>query len=142
MENTILEDIMLATEESFTIGRQMYYMKTMKGFTSTKLEVRDSINNHIKKQIKLEEKAKEGVRKDSSLAQRITVYFYVTMCVTSVVIQTINPNLVITGFVASVSTMMVFLVLVNPTNYFDKELDILNLAAFRDVFEQYSFRKK
>ena len=81
-------------------------------------------------------------RKDSSLAQRITVYFYVTMCVTSVVIQTINPNLIITGFVASVSTMMVFLVLVNPTNYFDKELDILNLAAFRDVFEQYSFRKK
>jgi hypothetical protein len=67
MENTILEDIMLATEESFTIGRQMYYMKTMKGFTSTKLEVRDSINNHIKKQIKLEEKAKEGVRKDPSL---------------------------------------------------------------------------
>lgn len=67
MENTILEDIMLATEESFTIGRQMYYMETMKGFTSTKLEVRDSINNHIKKQIKLEEKAKEGVRKDPSL---------------------------------------------------------------------------
>ena len=67
MENTILEDIMLATEESFTIGRQMYYMKTMKGFTSTKLEVRDSINNHIKKQIKLEEKAKEGVKKDPSL---------------------------------------------------------------------------
>lgn len=67
MENTILKDIMLATEESFTIGRQMYYMETMKGFTSTKLEVRDSINKHIKKQIKLEEKAKEGVRKDPSL---------------------------------------------------------------------------
>ena len=67
MESTILEDIMLATDESFTIGRQMYYMETMKGFTATKLEVRDSINNHIKKQIQLEEKAKEGVRKAPSL---------------------------------------------------------------------------
>ena len=67
MENTILEDIMLATDESFTIGKQMYYMETMKGFTATKLEVRDSINNHIKKQIQLEEKVKERIKNDSSL---------------------------------------------------------------------------
>ena len=67
MENTIFEDIMLATEESFNIGRQMYYMKTMKGFTSTKLKVRDSINNHIKKQIQLEEKVKERIKNDSFL---------------------------------------------------------------------------
>ena len=81
-------------------------------------------------------------RKQSSVSQRITVYFYVTMCVTSVVIQTFNPQLIITGFIASVSTMMVFLALVNPTNYFDKETDILNLPAFRDVFDQYKFRNK
>ena len=82
------------------------------------------------------------LRKKATISQRVTVYFYVTMCVTSVVIQTINPKLIITGFVASVSTMMVFLALVNPTNYFDKETDILNLAAFRDVFEQYRFRNR
>ena len=81
-------------------------------------------------------------RKEASASQRITVYFYITMCVISVVIQTINPKLIITGFVASVSTMMVFLALVNPTNYFDKETDVLNLSAFRDVFAQYQFRNK
>ncbi|MBR5032639.1 MAG: EAL domain-containing protein [Treponema sp.] len=82
------------------------------------------------------------LRKEATRAQRLTVYFYITMCVTSVVIQTINPKLIITGFVASIATMMVFLVLVNPTNYFDKETDILNLPAFRDVFAQYQFKKK
>ncbi|MBO4628520.1 MAG: EAL domain-containing protein [Treponema sp.] len=81
-------------------------------------------------------------RKEASASQRITVYFYITMCVISVVIQTINPKLIITGFVASVSTMMVFLALVNPTNYFDKETDVLNLSAFRDVFAQYQFRNR
>lgn len=80
MENTILEDIMLATDESFTIGRQMYYMKTMKGFTATKFEVRDSINNHIKKQIQLEEKAKEEVRKDHSLddTSKVRLIIYIS----------------------------------------------------------------
>ena len=82
------------------------------------------------------------LRKEATLTQRITVYFYITMCVISVVIQTLKPNLIITGFIASISTMMVFLALVNPTNYFDKEMDLLNLSAFRDVFEQSKFRNK
>ena len=81
-------------------------------------------------------------RKQASLVQRITVYFYITMCVASVIIQTFKPALIITGFVASLSTMMVFLALVNPTNYFDKEIDTLNLPAFRDVFQQYTFKNK
>ena len=82
------------------------------------------------------------LRSEASLTQRITVYFYIAMCVTSVVIQTINPDLIITGFVASISTMMCFLSLVNPTNYFDKETDLLNLAAFSDIFEQHKFKNK
>lgn len=82
------------------------------------------------------------LRKEASFSQRITVYFYITMCSVAVVIQTINPNLIITGFIAAISTMMVFLSLVNPTNYFDKEMDLLNLTAFHDVYEQYRFRNK
>ena len=82
------------------------------------------------------------LRKEASLTQRLTVYFYISTCVASVVIQTVNPNLIITGFIASISTMMVFLALVNPTNYFDKEMDVLNLTAFRDVFAQNTFREK
>ena len=82
------------------------------------------------------------LRKEATLSQRITVYFYITMCTIAVIIQTVNPNLIIIGFISAISTMMVFLALVNPTNYFDKEMDLLNLDAFRDVFDQYSFRNK
>jgi EAL domain-containing protein (putative c-di-GMP-specific phosphodiesterase class I) len=82
------------------------------------------------------------LRKEATLVQRYTVYFYITMCVIAAVIQANNSSLVIIGFIESVSTMMVFLTLVNPTNYFDKEMDVLNLQAFRDVFEQHKFKKK
>ena len=82
------------------------------------------------------------LRKEASVTQRVTVYFYITACVASVVIQTLIPGLRITGFIASISTMMCFLSLVNPTNYFDKETDLLNITAFRDVFEQNRFRNK
>ncbi len=82
------------------------------------------------------------LRKEASRSQRYTVYFYIAMCVTAALIQGINSSLVVIGFVAAVSTMMVFLSLVNPTNYFDKEMDLMNLAAFRDVFEQNKFKNK
>jgi EAL domain-containing protein (putative c-di-GMP-specific phosphodiesterase class I) len=38
--------------------------------------------------------------------------------------------------------MMAFLALVNPSNYIDKEMNILNKAAFRDVADQAIFRGK
>ena len=82
------------------------------------------------------------LRKKATATQRITVYFYIAACISSVVLQTMFDNLIITGFIASISTMMFFLTLVNPTNYFDKETDLLNLAAFRDVYEQSGFRNK
>ncbi|MBO6100549.1 MAG: EAL domain-containing protein, partial [Spirochaetaceae bacterium] len=82
------------------------------------------------------------LRKEASRSQRYTVYFYITMCVIAALIQWVNRSLVIIGFIAAVSTMMVFLSLVNPTNYFDKEMDLLNLTAFRDVYAQYTFRNK
>ena len=82
------------------------------------------------------------LRKEASRSQRYTVYFYITMCVIAALIQGMNRSLVIIGFIAAVSTMMVFLSLVNPTNYFDKEMDLLNLTAFRDVYAQYAFKNK
>ena len=82
------------------------------------------------------------LRKGATRSQRFTVYFYIAMCILAAVIQGFNRSLVIIGFIASVSTMMVFLSLVNPTNYFDKEMDLLNLTAFRDVFLQYKYKNK
>ena len=82
------------------------------------------------------------LRKEATRSQRYTVYFYIAMCVAAALIQGMNTSLVVIGFVAAVSTMMVFLSLVNPTNYFDKEMDLMNLAAFRDVFDQYKFKNK
>ena len=82
------------------------------------------------------------LRKEASHSQRFTVYFYIAMCIIAAMIQGMNYSLVIIGFIASVSTMMVFLSLVNPTNYFDKEMDLLNLTAFRDVYAQLAFKDK
>ena len=79
-------------------------------------------------------------RKESSLSQRITVYFYTVACIIGVVIQTTVPSLLVNGFVASVSAMIVFLVLVSPTNYLDKEMNILNREAFMSVTNQYIYR--
>ena len=81
-------------------------------------------------------------RKSATLAQRMTIYFYTLACVIAVVIQSINPRLLATGFVAAVSSMMAFLSLVNPTNYVDKEMNILNQEAFFAVAEQAIFRGK
>ena len=81
-------------------------------------------------------------RKEVTVAQRITVYFYSVACVVAVTIQAFRPSLIVMGFVASVSTMMLFLSLVNPTNYVDKEMGSLNLKAFNDVAAQEIFRKR
>ncbi len=81
-------------------------------------------------------------RKSSTFMQRMTVYFYTTACIIAVIIQSINPAMLVTGFVAAVSSMMAFLSLVNPTNYLDKEMNILNLEAFRAVADQIIFRGK
>ena len=82
------------------------------------------------------------LRKEASRSQRYTVYFYITMCSIAALVQGINRSLVIIGFIEAVSAMMVFLSLVNPTNYFDKEMDLLNITAFRDVYAQYVFKNK
>lgn len=81
-------------------------------------------------------------RKEVTVAQRATVYFYSIACIVAISIQAIRPPLIVMGFVAAVSTMMLFLSLVNPTNYVDKEMGSLNLKAFRDVADQEIFRDK
>ena len=81
-------------------------------------------------------------RKEVTVAQRATVYFYSVACIVAIIIQTIKPPLTVMGFVSAVSTMMLFLSLVNPTNYVDKEMGSLNLKAFRDVADQEIFRDK
>jgi len=81
-------------------------------------------------------------KRKSSQTQRIMVYFYTLVCVITVIIQVSIPKLLVTGFIATVSVMMLFLSLVNPTNYVDKEMNILNLDAFRAVANQYLFKDK
>ena len=79
-------------------------------------------------------------RKEANLAQRLTVYFYTAACIASIIIQMLVPQLIVMGFVSAVSTMMMFLSLVNPTNYVDKEMNILNVEAFRALAGQYIYR--
>ncbi len=81
-------------------------------------------------------------RKEVSAAQRATVFFYSIACIIAISIQILKPSMIVMGFVAAVSTMMMFLSLVNPTNYVDKEMGALNLKAFRDVADQEIFRNR
>ena len=81
-------------------------------------------------------------RKKATQSQRVTVYFYTIACVITVVVQSLIPQLLVTGFIATVSVMMLYLSLVNPTNYLDKEMNILNSEAFRAVAGQLVFKGK
>ena len=81
-------------------------------------------------------------RKLADASQRIAVYFYTISCVITVIIQISVPRLLVIGFIATVSVMMLFLSLVNPTNYLDKEMNILNQEAFRAVTNQFMQKEK
>ena len=62
--------------------------------------------------------------------QIISLMFFTVACFVASVIQTIVPNLLITGFVFSITILILFLSLENPDDYVDSEADVYNQAAF------------
>ena len=62
--------------------------------------------------------------------QIISLMFFTVACFVASVIQTIVPNLLITGFVFSITILILFLSLENPDDYVDSEADVYNRAAF------------
>ncbi|MBR6340325.1 MAG: EAL domain-containing protein [Treponema sp.] len=68
--------------------------------------------------------------------QTISLMFYLGACMVAAVVQTFFPNLMITGFVFSLTILITFLSLENPDDYYDKETEVYNRAAFKVKAEE------
>lgn len=64
---------------------------------------------------------------------KFVIYFYTVASILCVTLQWIFPEMMIMGFIISVSVLLVFLCLENPQDYFDKEMNTFNRLAFLTV---------
>ncbi len=62
--------------------------------------------------------------------QILSLMFFTFACFVASMIQTVIPNLLITGFVFSLTILITFLSLENPSDYVDPESGIYNRRAF------------
>ena len=62
--------------------------------------------------------------------QILSLMFFTFTCFVAAIIQTFIPNLLITGFVFSLTILITFLSLENPSDYIDTESNIYNRRAF------------
>lgn len=69
-------------------------------------------------------------RKQFTTNQILSLMFFTFTCFVAVMIQTFIPNLLITGFVFSLTILITFLSLENPSDYIDTESDLYNRRAF------------
>ncbi len=68
-----------------------------------------------------------------SKGQKETVYFYSSSCIAAVLVQMMNPKLMLVHFVISVSIMLIYLSLENPEDYKDKRLGTYNRHALLEI---------
>ena len=81
-------------------------------------------------------------RKQFTSNQVLSLMFFTFACFVASMIQTFIPNLLITGFVFSLTILITFLSLENPTDYIDTESGIYNRRAFMvRVQENIDFEK-
>ena len=77
--------------------------------------------------------------------QRRSVYFYTLSSLFAILFQMFYPQFLILEFVVSISVLLIYLSLENPTDYIDKQLEIYNRYAFNTIasiyFEKYNSRK-
>lgn len=82
-------------------------------------------------------------RSKVSLKACISIACYSVLVITATFIQAFNPNLLITGFAVSISTLLIYLSLRNPDDFMDKSTGLYNLTAFKEFyFSHYDFHKK
>ena len=78
-------------------------------------------------------------RKLYSVNQIISLVSFISFCFISAIVQMINPRLIITGFMLSITILITYLSLENPDDYIDFEMGIYNRRAFivkaQDYFE-------
>lgn len=72
-------------------------------------------------------------REKFSLDNLITIFFYTIASGISIIIQWFHPELMLMGFVLSISVLLGFLCLENPQDYIDKEMGVYNRNAFNSI---------
>ncbi len=82
-------------------------------------------------------------QKDFTKNQTFSLMFYLAACFVASVVQIFFPNLMITGFVFSLTILITFLSMENPDDYFDKQAMVYNRDAFKvKVQENFDEDKK
>lgn len=74
--------------------------------------------------------------------QCVTVYFYTILSLAAMVIQMLNPKLMVIQFAVSIAVLMIYLSLENPQDYTDRGLGTYNRRALLEMLSQYISRDR
>ena len=78
-------------------------------------------------------------RKVMTPTTRRTIYFYSLLCLLGVIVQVIKPAWRITGFALVVSVLLGYFTLDNPSDYIDKELNLMNRKGLLTNLNRFAF---
>ena len=78
-------------------------------------------------------------RKVMTPTTRRTIYFYSLLCLLGVIVQVIKPTWRITGFALVVSVLLGYFTLDNPSDYIDKELNLMNRKGLLTNLNRFAF---
>ena len=78
-------------------------------------------------------------RKVMTPTTRRTIYFYSLLCLLGVIVQVIKPAWRITGFALVVSVLLGYFTLDNPSDYIDKELNLMNRKGLLTNLNRMAF---
>lgn len=77
-----------------------------------------------------------------SRGELVPVYFYTLAVIVAAIIQYLLPNVIILGFVISVSALLVSFALDNPVDFLDPEMNLFNRQAFIAKYNTLVSHKK
>ncbi len=75
-------------------------------------------------------------RHQFSSEQFFIVYFFMTCVVSTIVVQFFFQNLMLMNFMLSISAVIIYLSLENPSDFMDSEMGVFNRSAFMEVMGQ------
>ncbi|MDE7086706.1 MAG: EAL domain-containing protein, partial [Clostridia bacterium] len=81
-------------------------------------------------------------RKSFTRIQEITIYLYIAICIITVIIQMIFPELLVQQFGITIAVMLIYMSLQNPQDYIDKKLGAFNGLAFETILNGNAVRGK
>ena len=77
-------------------------------------------------------------REQFTKSQIIVCLSYTTLAIMSYLFQAAFPTIFATGFIVSISVLLIYLSIRNPSRFIDSKLQIFNVEAFIDRFNDLS----